>query len=311
MKILKYILLFLFVTCSWTLSNAQSGRNPFELTPRLAPELTATPDTSANSPDTVEQGNPFDIKVIDHSKSQSGEEESIIATPESSKPKLFQNKETVDNAFLFPVVLTILVLLTIFITLFRTYVTRVYTAIFNDNMLHQLYSDRLNVGMTTAFTPLYLLFFMNAGLFVFLVANYFGVLPEGNNYLTLLYITLGILAIFALKHIILFYIGTVFPARQETSSYNFTIIVFSIFIGLVLIPLNLSIAYMPENLTKWLIIGTAVFIILTYILRGLRGIFIADKYLQFHKFHFLLYICTVEITPVLFLYRFFSNQLQG
>ena len=41
-----------------------------------------------------------------------------------------------------------------------------------------------------------------------------------------------------------------------------------------------------------IIFGITVFCIL-------RGLFLASKYLSFHKFHFFMYLCTVEIAPVL------------
>ena len=48
---------------------------------------------------------------------------------------------------------------------------------------------------------------------------------------------------------------------------------------------------------------------LTYIFRSLRGLFVAGRFLAFHKFHFLLYICTVEIAPVLILIKLIFKQL--
>jgi hypothetical protein len=289
--------------------HAQNTNNPFELTPRL-PEPVSEPDTIPKEEEASVPGNPFDIVA---SKGTPLEKEKTFTIPKAiPTPEINTSQKGLNNSFLFPVIISILLLLTLFITLFGSYVSRIYRAIFNDNMLHQLFTDRHNAGLTAAFVPLYLLFFINVGFFTFLTVNYFkATMPPGNNYLLLLYFTLSILTFFLLKHLILIIIGSIFPVKKETISYNFTIVVFSIFIGLALVPLNISIAYMPSYMTKWLIFGTLIFIVLTYVLRTLRGLFLADKFLRFHKFHFLLYLCTVEIAPVLFLYRFFIYQLQG
>lgn len=314
MKLQKYIFLILLIGGQTLSGFSQSGQNPFEITPRL-PEPVEVVDTTVLEPQDSREssesaGNPFDI--VKKPVSPQKEEKRALPVPEKkekTQPSVGTEKQR--PGFLFPTILVILILTTILLTLFRSYISRVYKAVFSDNMLHQLYNDRLNVGLPTAFTPLYLLFFLNAGLFIFLTLNYFELLPAGPPIRSMLIITGGLLGLFLLKHLVLIYVGNVFPVKQEISNYNFTIVVFSIFIGLGLVLLNLGIAYVPEEMTKWLIYAGFIFIGLTYLLRYLRGVFIADKYLQFHKFHFLLYICTVEIAPVLFLYRFFTSQMQG
>jgi hypothetical protein len=37
---------------------------------------------------------------------------------------------------------------------------------------------------------------------------------------------------------------------------------------------------------------------LIYLFRSLRGLFVGARFLAFHKLHFLLYLCAVEIAPV-------------
>jgi hypothetical protein len=49
-----------------------------------------------------------------------------------------------------------------------------------------------------------------------------------------------------------------------------------------------------------------ILIILFYISRQLRGLFIAMPYIFSYKFHFLLYLCTIEIAPLAVLYKFFQ-----
>jgi hypothetical protein len=81
----------------------------------------------------------------------------------------------------------------------------------------------------------------------------------------------------------------------------------SLFLG----PVNLLIAYAPEGFTPLLINGTLFILALFYVLRSLRGAFIANNYLLYYKFHFLLYLCTVEIAPALVLIKIISNYLTG
>jgi len=41
----------------------------------------------------------------------------------------------------------------------------------------------------------------------------------------------------------------------------------------------------------------------------LRGLLLANKFVLFHKFHFLLYICIVEIAPVVLVLKLIFSQL--
>jgi hypothetical protein len=311
LKFLKYIYLLFLITGSLFSGFSQAVQNPFELTPRLPePQIKADSTSVMEAQEPAKAGNPFDI--INNKSGKTVKPKAVLPKPQKDlKPKIPAVTGEERPRVLFPVLLTYLILATILVTIFRGYISRIYQAVFSDNMLHQLYNDRLNIGVTTAFIPLYLFFFLNAGLFIFLILYHFDVLPFGPSFQSLAIITGGSTILFLLKHLILIYIGRVFPVKEEVSNYNFTIIVFSIFIGMGLAVLNLGIAYVPQGITRWLIYGAFLFVGLTYLLRYLRGIFIADKFIAFHKFHFLLYICTVEIAPVLFLYRFFTNQLQG
>lgn len=312
--------------CFW--GHAQTSNNPFELSPRL-PKGSLSSDTVQSIQE--EDLNPFELKT------DSPKEE--IITPKSIKPQevqtrhtnpfdlvsTLQNEQKTSKSYptsqktqkiqtevpnnqktkpsLFIITLFNLLLFTLFFTIYRSYVVKVYKAIFSDNLLKQLFNDRLNAGLASAFSALYLLFFLNAGLFLYLISTQYQQLPAGNHYLQLLTISGGLIVLFLLKHISLIILGNIFPVWKEAVIYNFSIVVFSIFVGLILVPFNLSIAYAPSHINEWLSYLALFFIVLIYLLHITRSIFIANKFLVFHKFHFLLYICTLEIAPVLILYR--------
>jgi hypothetical protein len=113
----------------------------------------------------------------------------------------------------------------------------------------------------------------------------------------------GISLIFILKHILLKIVGAIFPIEKELGTYSFTIIVFQIILGIALLPFMIFIAYGTEELIPYAIYGAFIMIGIFYIYRSLRGLFIGNRFLAYHKFHFLLYICTVEIAPLVVLLK--------
>jgi len=104
--------------------------------------------------------------------------------------------------------------------------------------------------------------------------------------------------LFTCKHLALNIISNVLPISKDIKQYSFTIVIFGIILGLLLIPANVLIAFGSPGMTKILIYGSLTSILLLYLFRILRSLFIASRYITLHKFHFFMYLCTVEIAPL-------------
>ncbi len=288
------------------LAGGQTTPNPFDLAFRTdAPPVAASGD-AASAP--ARSGNPFELSA----PTQPGKKmvRKAVAGKKNAQPRRLPNPARY-RGFLLGAILVSLLLLTFFITFFRSLYGRAYKAMLNDNLLNQAYRDRQS-GAGQAFMILYSLFFINAGLFLFLLLRHKKVLLPGESHMAnLLYCVGAVAVVFLLKHLVLRIIGNIFPIHKEISAYNFTIMIFGIMMGLFLGPANFLIAYAPDQWTPWLLNGTLLLLALFYLLRSLRGAFIANNYLLYYKFHFLLYLCTVEIAPALALVKIISNQLTG
>jgi hypothetical protein len=147
-------------------------------------------------------------------------------------------------------------------------------------------------------------FLFNAGIFVFLVTRVFQ-RETFNNLSFLLLCLAGAAAAFLSKHLMLSIMRTLFPLETEVRKYNFLIIIFNCVLGLFLVPFNLLIAFSAKAgsqqllLVSWMLGLVAIF----YAYRSLRASSIGAKFLSQSPFHFLLYLCTVEIAPVLLLVK--------
>ncbi len=275
---------------------AQEG-NPFELTPRL-PEKPAQEDENSGTGDVI--GNPFDVVP--------GERTSRSVRPPEPLPDIKPLVSDGRDRFHFVVTILQLLLLASLVTLMRSVIMRVFQAFANDNMFNQLYRDREARG-PFSFILLSVLFYLNAGLFVFhWIQRVEPPLAEG------LFQQLGlaifvVLILILLKNILLAIIGYIFPVHEEVKRYRFLITVFLIVMGLFLIPVNLLLAYGPEGSSYPLLVGTVVILGGLFLFRSLRGLLIANRKVNILSFHFLLYICTIEIAPVLIFWKLISNQL--
>lgn len=311
-------LAFWLVLLLWSgmVLQAQDGSNPFELTPRLDPaaqvveeepvetadpadtnpfEVGATteaPATSVPAP----TGNPFDVAV--------GEEEPVeeVAPLEELLPEM---TDSGDGTRLL-ISLLMLTLTALSLLFFRSLYLKCYRALFNDNLLSQLYRER-EAGALGSFLLTYLLFFIAAGFFIAQVGAYWKVLPAGQLGYNTLMIMAGVAGLLLFKHLVLAIIGYVFPIGKETRRYSFAIMVFWIIGGLILSAGGLLLSYAPEGSELILIGVTLAGLLILFLLRTLRGFFIANRFIFNSQFHFLSYICAVEIGPALCFLKFLTD----
>ncbi len=272
---------------------SQQTASPFDLLPRLP---------QSDSQDSVitisTSSNPFDIINI---SATNGNNSGITPQFQVARPrKILSTKEKTElyQQFLFFTILVMMVILTLIVTIFRIFIGKLWSAFLNDNLLSQLQREQ-SAGVRIGNLILYIMFFLNAGIFAFVALKYFNIPIAKTNLGALLLCISGIAGFYAVKHLMLSIIRYIFPIDKEVGRYNFTIIVFNIITGFLLVPLILFSAYAPDDVKGLFVYLTIGLIIALLAFRGLRGLLIASRFFAWHKFHFFLYLCAVEIAPLL------------
>ncbi len=285
------LLLYCFLTVVAGLP-AQGSGNPFELTDRLPPE--ARTAVASDSTD-----NPFDLKPE--------ETEAEVVAPGPARPVAGEAGEETRSIIFIHLLLVLLV--TSLWVLFRDLLRQCMRAITNDNVMTQLYRRRSG-GQISALWMCYLFFLFSAGFFLYLVAIEFGFsLPFTGVWTSWLTFTLLVMGAVGFKLVLLTLVGRIYPLRKELSRYTFLLMVFSILAGVLLVPINLLISYAPEGFRHFFLLSGLGGLAIVYLLHLVRGLFIANYYVGSRPLHFLLYICTIEIAPLLLVYRYLSNSL--
>ena len=290
-KHLRSYLPWLFIVLFAAALPAQDSSNPFELTDRLSPEVATTPpDTSTN---------PFDLR-------REEEAEDLPAVRPVGEPERPASGRSQSIVFIH---LLLVLLVTSLWVLFRDLLRQCMRAIANDNVMTQLYRRRSG-GQISALWMCYLFFLLSAGFFLYLVSlEYELSLPISGVWTSWLTFTLLVMGAVGFKLVLLTLVGRIYPLRKELSRYTFLLMVFSILVGVLLVPINLLISYAPEGFRASFLIGGVVVLAIVYLLHLVRGLFIANYYVGSRPLHFLLYICTIEIAPLLLVYRYLSDSL--
>ncbi len=283
----SWSILVLLMTPSLVFAQAQ-GANPFELKQRIKVQKLKT--------DTIKKGpvNPFDI----NRKGAIRRDEHTI---DFNDPSLFKNGWKVGSS-IFWVFILLLFFLAALMPFARSTIGSFYKGVTGAGPFSILFRNT-----STFFTPLgismYIFYFLNMGLFVYLFAQHFDWI-KGESLKEYVFISAVVVGISFLKYIAIRSIGGIFPVQKDAIKYTFLIGVFSSLIGLALFPANLILAYGTEVFRTPTIYITLFLLGILYLYRYFLGTFSVSPQIIRNKFNFFMYLCTLEIAPALVLVKF-------
>jgi len=276
---------------------AQNASNPFELLHRLPKEVATTVGEGvsaglSNPFDVVPHQPPAQVLVLERASSE-------VIRPFAVLPQ----GGGLSGGLLAALLLAAFTFLTFSVANNRSAVGKAWAGFLNDNGFTVAQREASGFIGTTPYYLLYINFLFNAGIFVFLVTRVFQKETYNNLYF-LLFCLLASVVAFLSKHVMIAFVRNLFPVEAEMRKYNFLIIIFNCVLGLFLVPFNLLIAFSTKGshqllLVSWMLGVVAIF----YAYRSLRASTIGVKFLGQSPFHFLLYLCAVEIAPVFLLLK--------
>lgn len=155
-----------------------------------------------------------------------------------------------------------------------------------------------------------ILFFIAGGMLIAL----YGLKMEyikGPVWLLTLY-SAGILGmVYLFKYAIIVFAGWVFNVKEATSTYSFIIFLINRVIGLVILPLLALISFYTGdvNTVLFTIAASVVFFLLVY--RYALSLTVIRKNLKVSALHFFIYLCAVELMPLLVIYKVLFTQVHS
>ncbi|MFN0013171.1 MAG: DUF4271 domain-containing protein [Saprospiraceae bacterium] len=291
-------LLWVLLACSLSSSVAgQRSANPFEIVQRLPASLRNKSLLPAASPDVAY--NPFNI--VSHAIPGAASSGTSATASAFLSMEALPTGNDMSDTEVFWYLVVLLAFLSFAITAKRTIVGKVWRGFLNDNALTIAQKESSGLIGSTPYYLLYANFLLNAGTFIFLIARHFA--PKNFNNPGFLLLCLALAGGLILsKHIVMNFLGWLYPVAAEVRRYNFLILVFNCVLGLFLVPFNFLIAFARmygDFMVFWTLALSGMF----YIYRALRATAIGSKFLSGNLFHFFLYLCAVEIAPAIILIK--------
>jgi hypothetical protein len=112
---------------------------------------------------------------------------------------------------------------------------------------------------------------------------------------------LALLYIF--KYMVIQITGWIFNVREQASTYSFIVFIINKIIGLALLPLLLLIAFSAGELWDVAVTIAGCVVVLLLLFRYIVSLTIIRSTLTIHPLHFFIYLCAVELMPMLVIYK--------
>jgi hypothetical protein len=154
-----------------------------------------------------------------------------------------------------------------------------------------LFKERISIALT-------IIYLFTYSLFLSLIIREFipGALTGFLDYQVFAFCSAALVLFWLLKLYVIRFLGTVFRTSSSTMDYLQNILV-SIFItGLILLPLLILTLYLRSGILLYI---TLITICLLYVFRVMRGYFIGISLKKFSYLFLFVYLCTLEILPLL------------
>lgn len=208
------------------------------------------------------------------------------------------------------VFIALLILLTYTRITFGKFFRPIFSSVFAFNLSNRIYDEK-NIVINRLSTILNFLFVITFTAMLALAFEYYGfAIQQLNKIETYLLLLSFILTIYAIRRLLFFIIGSIFSITETLQEYSFHGNLFLKLLGMIILPLTITIPYIPEKYAHWLFLLISLLIFLIYIMRIIRTFSITIRK-GFSIFYLILYLCALEIGPYIMLMKIIHDSIQG
>ncbi|MEE9372080.1 MAG: DUF4271 domain-containing protein [Saprospiraceae bacterium] len=274
------------------------AQNPLDLKSKkdesIATETISTINQKTKNPST---SNPLDVKK----------------EPNKQKTKSQTNKEIKQNVndgyvqMSKPIKISLLLASIIFFVLTRN-INQIGFQKISQSFLNPLklvsYNNSLNRFLNRQLGLFYSFFFFNAAYFIYLCFEKYSITPPnilGGSFLSILLI---ILVIYIVKYVVLYILEYALSIRRAIANHLFSVSIHNILLGFILFFINSFLAFTTAEISSALMYVGLGCIVIFYLIRQVKGLQYLSDLRHFNIFHFFIYLCGCEISPLLVAVKF-------
>ncbi len=221
--------------------------------------------------------------------------------PLNANPVLRSN---ISPDWFFPIILVVLIVFTWLRVIYNKFFSQMIQAFFNSNLSNQIVRDE-NIFVQRASIYLSVVFNLIGALLLYLISIHFNwtLGGIGVGFSRFLFFLIIITVTYAIKFLVLKICGWLFEQEREMATYMFNIFLINNILGMALLPFICVFAYNENLSVSGLLIIPFVLIVISFGWRIFRGIQLGMSISSFSPLYLFLYLCTLEIAPLMVLIR--------
>lgn len=216
-------------------------------------------------------------------------------------------KEEYPNDWILGILLLSFIIFLITRFFYHKHLNNIRKAAFTRTISQRIFQDQNLISRRTWFF-LNVIFVINSSLFIYEVLSFYNV-PMGTNWHPAVWILLfssGITIVYFSKYLACHITGILFDRHSLFAEYIHIVLLYNKNIGIYLFPVIIALPYIPGHLKSPVILlgmGIWAWFFLWRIIQSLQLVFQKNV----SVFYLILYLCTLEILPILIIYRLLSS----
>ncbi|MEP6466233.1 MAG: DUF4271 domain-containing protein [Parafilimonas sp.] len=260
---------------------------------------------------------PIINRSADSAKTDSLKHDSLLIQPQAPVKTTVPKKNVVhlmpgterdvtDKDIIFYILVFLLFFLGLVKTSFPKYVNSIFSLSFQATFRQSQTKEQMSQNFFPAFM-LNVMFILCGGLFITLFAT-FNHWTKIVFWQLFVYSTAILFIVYLTKYLIIRFTGWVFNAKDAAVEYRFVVFLINKLLGVIIIPFLFLIAYADDktkNIAVTIVVCITIFSLAVRYLVSLARI---RKNLSITAFHFFIYLCAVEIMPLLVIYKLLFLQ---
>ncbi|MES2376257.1 MAG: DUF4271 domain-containing protein [Bacteroidota bacterium] len=222
----------------------------------------------------------------------------------------FKSKSTLRNGhtrqtrdqWIIIIIIGLLLYAAILNILFNKNIKNVFLSFYSKRALTQAGKDDAQINFW-AFIGLFLLFGSTFGLFLYQLASYKSIYYSMSGFRLFTSFVVVILLLFAIKFLVLKFIGFIFDIQKLVTEYVSVLYLTYFNIAFVFLPVTVCFSLLAAQFIPILLAIAIVLIVIIFTWLYLRSSVNIISNFRFHKFYLFIYLCALEICPILILIK--------
>ena len=187
-------------------------------------------------------------------------------------------------------------------TIYARYFSTLFRVFFNSSLRQSQLTDQLlQSNLPSLFFNL--IFLMTGGFYIYFFIQRLSTDAHDINWILLWSCVAIFMIIYLVKFLNLKFVGWVTGYKQEADTYIFIIFLINKIIGICLLPVIVILSFSNSSIVNIVIILSYLLIGVMLLLRFFRSYGLLQHKLKVSRFHFFLYIFSVEILPLMLIYK--------